>query len=141
MVFGVNKKKADNAKYKLSILTIVTIAGGFNTETIKENICTIGENHGTVGHAMLKYKSGGLILLSAGHWIELSNLNTNIDNLEEVAMKNYALDEECMNEIKEIKSLEKEEERGERIQKMANRFVQQTAACNYSSSSYFKSKK
>ncbi len=41
-------------------------------------------------------------------------------------MKNYAED---MNEIKQIKSLEKEKERGERIQKMASLFVQQTAAC------------
>ena len=136
VVFGVNKEKADNAEYNLSILTIVTKAGGFDTETQKEHGWTIGENHGTVGHAMLKYKSGGLMLLSAGHWIELSNLNTNIEDLEEVAMKNYAMDVECMNEIKEIKSLEREEERGERIQKMANRFVQQTAPCNYQSSSF-----
>ena len=138
VVFGVNKEEAYNAEYNLSILTIVTKAGGFDTESQKENGWTIGEKNGTVGHAMLKYKSGGLMLLSAGHWIELSNLNANIDNLEEVAMKNYAMDEECMNEIKQIKSLERAEEKGERIQKMANRFVQQTAACNYKSSNYQK---
>ena len=30
-----------------------------------------------------------MIILSAGHWIELSNLNVNVENLEKVANLNY----------------------------------------------------
>lgn len=97
---------------------------------------------GTVGHALLKYKTGGILLLSAGHWIELSNLNVEINNLEEVAMKNYGSQNEYMQEINEIKQMDfsNVQEKKEKMNKIASKFVQQTAACNYSSFSNAPSK-
>jgi len=134
VVFGVNSQKADNQIYSLSILTIMTNTTGFQMDEKNENLWSIEDKKGTVGHALLKYKTGGILLLSAGHWIELSNLNVNIDNLEQVAMKNYGTNNEYLNELKEIRgSSSNESEKKERVQRMANKFVQQTAACNYSS--------
>ena len=133
VVFGINKKNADNQNYNLSVLTIVTKTSG-DGGNLNEYGWTIEDKTGTVGHALLKYKSGGILILSAGHWIELSNLNVNVDNLAEVAMKNYGADNEYMQEINEIKSMKDESQRETKLNRMANMFVQQTAACNYSSS-------
>ena len=71
----------------------------------------------------MKYKTGGLLLLSAGHWIELSNLNVDIRNLEYVAMKNYGSLNEYMEDIEAIKSTQNQQEKEFKIQKMANQFV------------------
>lgn len=138
VVFGVNKKNADNQNYKLSVLTIVTKTSGCGVDSNNEYAWTIEDKTGTVGHALLKYKTGGILILSAGHWIELSNLNVNVENLAEVAMKNYGADNEYMQEINEIKSMKDESQKEVKLNRMANMFVQQTAACNYSSKVYTK---
>ena len=141
IVFGVDKKEADNQIYTLSVLTIVTKTCGFDVNSKKEYAWDIENKTGAVGHALLKYKTGGILLLSAGHWISLSNLSVNIDNLEGVAMRNYGENNEYLKEIDEIKKTENEGEKKEKMNKMANRFVQQTAACNYSSNFFSKNKK
>ena len=138
VVFGINKKNADNQKFNLSVLTIVTKTSGSGVDSNNEYGWTIEDKTGTVGHALLKYKTGGILILSAGHWIELSNLNVNVDNLAEVAMKNYGADNEYMQEINDIKCMKDESQREMKLNKMANMFVQQTAACNYSANVYSK---
>ena len=141
VVFGVDKKNADNQIYTLSVLTIVTNTSGFDVNSKKEYTWDIDNKSGTVGHALLKYKTGGILLLSAGHWIELSNLNVNIENLEGVAMRNYGENNEYLKEINEIKKTENEGEKKEKMNKIASKFVQQTAPCNYSSNLFSKNKK
>ena len=133
VVVGINKNNADNKFYTLSILTIITKTGEFKIDKQKDNSWSIGEKTGTIGHALLKFKSGGLLLISAGHWIELANLNVNINNLETAAKTNYGENNEYMEEINQIKCVSDKKEKEFRMNKMANRFVQQTAACNYSS--------
>lgn len=41
-----------------------------------ENQCQIGDYKGAAGHVLLKYKSGGHLLTSMGHWIELMKIDT-----------------------------------------------------------------
>jgi hypothetical protein len=55
-----------------------------------------------VGHAILKYKNNGIILVSSGHWIELSDLNTSIEKLETVATEMWG--DKYSAQIYELKS-------------------------------------
>lgn len=38
--------------------------------------CKIGDLVGSAGHCLLTYKSGGHILTSMGHWVELMKIDT-----------------------------------------------------------------
>lgn len=134
VVFGLNKNCSfENDTYKLSILTVVTKTVGYEVQKEGINNAKIIENEGPIGHAILRYNSGGILLVSAGHWIELSNLNVNMDNLEKAAVGNYGEKNEYMKEIGEIKVMKDENLRKTKMNSLAKKFVQQTAACNYSS--------
>ena len=133
IVIGINTKNIDNQIYKLSILTIVAQTDGYVIDPMSENTWTIGEKTGYIGHALLKYKSGGLLLVSSAHWIELSNLNVNIEKLEKVALINYGSDNDFYNEIEGIKQFSNEKQKEEKINMLAQKFIQQTAPCNYAS--------
>ena len=132
IVLGIDTTKIENELYTVSVLTIVTNTDGYDINSKKEYSWTIDDETGPVGHVLLKYKTGGMLLLTAVHWIELSKLNVNIHNLEEVALKNYGENHGYLEKINEIKNTEDEGERQTKINKMACKFVQQTAACNYS---------
>eukprot|EP01090_Pellita_catalonica_P011039 TRINITY_DN2251_c0_g2_i3.p1 TRINITY_DN2251_c0_g2~~TRINITY_DN2251_c0_g2_i3.p1 ORF type:complete len:497 (+),score=112.13 TRINITY_DN2251_c0_g2_i3:121-1491(+) len=78
---------------------------------------------GTVGHAVLRYNSGGSIIISAGHWIELNKLETSIDKIEEVAAQ-YG-DEYCA-ELDFLKDPNVPmEEKKRKMAEMSKLFVQQ----------------
>ncbi len=44
---------------------------------------------GTACHVLLTYPSGGMILTSMGHWIELMKVDTSEKKLFEVAEQNF----------------------------------------------------
>jgi hypothetical protein len=44
-----------------------------------DQICKIGDLKGACGHCLLTYPSGGKLLTSSGHWIELVKLDVNAD--------------------------------------------------------------
>ena len=126
IVFGVDWKNVDNDQYDLEILTIAT-----STLVDSENLCEIKDvkRKGTVGHAMVKYKSGGLMLVSAGHWIELSHLNVNEDSMEKVSKEFGAL---YVNEFENIKkSNVSQEMKQQQYNAMASNWVQRNAPTNY----------
>lgn len=50
-----------------------------------EYISQVGEHVGSAGHVILKYPSGGLLLVSMGHWVELMKIDTSENKLFEVA--------------------------------------------------------
>lgn len=55
-----------------------------------ENLkCQIGEFSGPAGHVLIKYPSGGAILTSMTHWIELMKVDTSQQKLFEVAAREY----------------------------------------------------
>ena len=70
IAYDINWNKAKTEKYKLEVLTIATDMNGFNY-----NKCKIGKNEGAAGHVLLTYPSGGSILTSCGHWVELVKLD------------------------------------------------------------------
>lgn len=47
---------------------------------------------GTAGHILLTYSSGGHLLTSMGHWIELMKIDTSEHKLFEVAEKQYGVE-------------------------------------------------
>ena len=49
----------------------------------------IGDYKGTAGHVLLKYKSGGLLLTSMGHWIELLKIDTSDTTFFKVARETF----------------------------------------------------
>ena len=132
VVFGIQKAKADNKVYSVEILTIVTNTSGFDFNKKEENFGRIGEKKGPIGHAVLKYKSGGLLMVSSGHWIELKNLDVDIENFEKVAEMNYGKNNAYVEELRSMKNASTEEKR-QKVQMFSAQFVQQTTNCNYSS--------
>ena len=77
----------DTARYRFSLLTLCTAANGVPITNYKD--LTIGDDIGIVGHASLSYPSGGILLLSAGHWIELSNIKTSEESVMRAAEGMY----------------------------------------------------
>ncbi|GAM23805.1 hypothetical protein SAMD00019534_069800, partial [Acytostelium subglobosum LB1] len=89
--FTVNKADADNNIYELQVLTVMTKHDN-QPETAGHEVVTFNnEDHrGSVGHAILKYRateqtpgktlpSHGYLVVSAGHWIELTRLDTSAE--------------------------------------------------------------
>lgn len=72
ILFSVNKANIDETKYKLDILTINTT----NIPKFDEQVLNIDDHKGSAGHVLITYPSGGMILTSMGHWIELMKIDT-----------------------------------------------------------------
>jgi hypothetical protein len=127
IVISYNPEKVSD-QYKCSLLTYVTemSAEGYDYNGKDYSIDYKGKK-ANVGHALLEYPSGGIIIISAAHWVELCNIGVNMDNLKNVAKCEYgAMYDE------EINSIECEKEESVRVSKMnklANKFVQQTVSC------------
>ena len=69
-------------------LTVLTVTPTINPGTHK---CKIGNTEGAASHVLLKYKTGGHLLTSMGHWIELMKIDTSEKKLFEVAEKTYGV--------------------------------------------------
>lgn len=69
IVYGVDMQQADKNAYKLQVLTVVT-----SSSLEKYNVEVNGKK-GQAGHVLLTYKSGGHLLTSMGHWIELMKID------------------------------------------------------------------
>ena len=88
IVFGVDPAVSSKDLYTIDILTYATVSQGFSPIDDK-CLGLIGKKKGTVGHALVKFRSGGSMLLSAGHWIELSKIDVSLESLENVAANLY----------------------------------------------------
>jgi hypothetical protein len=49
----------------------------------------VGEYNGSAGHVLLTYPSGGMILTSMGHWVELMKIDTTAEKVFEVAEREF----------------------------------------------------
>jgi hypothetical protein len=47
----------------------------------------VGQYKGTAGHVLLKYRSGGMMLVSATHWMELTNVNADEADVAQVLLQ------------------------------------------------------
>lgn len=89
IVYCVNSKNLNHNVYKLQVLTVVT-----TIPAPKRHLSSkIGEFEGSAGHVLLKYPSGGMILTSMGHWVELMKIDTSEKKLFEVAENMYGASE------------------------------------------------
>eukprot|EP01113_Clastostelium_recurvatum_P022900 TRINITY_DN2740_c0_g1_i3.p1 TRINITY_DN2740_c0_g1~~TRINITY_DN2740_c0_g1_i3.p1 ORF type:complete len:374 (+),score=59.33 TRINITY_DN2740_c0_g1_i3:51-1172(+) len=116
--------------YGLDVLTVATRLGGTGLE--RGGRSHVGDFKGTVGHAVLSYPSGGKLLLSCGHWVELSRLDVSVESVLKTASKTWgeAYSEQISTELKSASS---SEDRERVVQMYAQRMVQQTSPCAYSS--------
>ena len=84
IVYSVNQKRKQTDLYDLKVLTVAA------KDNVSKNLkCVIGETEGTAGHVLLSYKSGGKILTSMGHWVELMRIDTSQKKLFDLAEFQY----------------------------------------------------
>lgn len=103
----------------------------YNTQILTR--CVNSTDQDACGHVMLTYPTGGILLVSAGHWIELSSLN----GATEEAVLNMcsaqmgaAKAEQMMNELNNSATAY---EREQVVQTNAQQIVWSSAPCKYSS--------
>ena len=82
----------------------MTIAHLKKLPSNKNYLSKIGEKVGTAGHVLLTYKSGGHILTSMGHWIELMKIDASEKKLFELAQEEFGAEmaEEMQNEYNQF---------------------------------------
>jgi len=141
IAYTVDPAKADgHDRYKVKVLTIVTEMSGVNLDKAVPSgmRCEIGAKYGSAGHVALTYPSGGTLLTSAGHWLELVNLDVSVDNLRAAYRKEYgeAVAERMMVDLSsEGDTFEMQQEK---VQSYAKNLVQKSAPCSKRvSSKYF----
>lgn len=120
------------APYTLQILTVLTKADGCKPNITSDDceLATIREHKGYAGHSLLSYHTGGNLLLSSCHWVELSHLSTT----EEDVFKAFAANQGAayaQERDREYRSVPMEQ-RAEKLQSFAREMVQKSAPCRYS---------
>lgn len=76
VAFTIDVAKADTPAYQWELLTLAHDLHGLDAVALAgENVLRLKDKEGIVGHAMVRYKSGGKILVSCGHWIELNSFD------------------------------------------------------------------
>merc|ERR1712118_642817 len=77
----------------LKVLTVVTNTSDGLPNLSEEMKCSIGEGKamkkGAAGHVTLTYPSGGQLVTSMGHWIELTRINTTVEEVLHAAEHNF----------------------------------------------------
>jgi hypothetical protein len=80
--FVVKHDRPATDEYQLQILTVVEAAAGYRGAIVE-----LGQYKGTAGHVLLKYRSGGMMLVSATHWMELTNVNADEADVAQVLLQ------------------------------------------------------
>merc|ERR1712060_1039891 len=75
--------------YSLEVLTVATRITGQALRLPADMVCEIGGERGTAGHVLLTFKSGGMLLTSAGHWCELERMDVTQERLLKTAKEQY----------------------------------------------------
>jgi len=133
IVFGLKEEKKTYSNYTLTLLTIATKT---DNRTLFSN-CEIAAQRGSIGHVMLTYKSGGCMLLSAGHWIEMTKFDVDQKNLENVVQDFGGEYVEQWNSINNNDNYNYDQ-KYEMNQRLANDMIQKSAPCGYSNNVNFK---
>jgi len=138
IVYSADKALADNSSYTMQVLTVVPAVGGFNIAAVPEQYKwtidatdKISQGTGVCGHVLLSYSSGGKILTSAGHWIELVKLDVSEENLMRCAQQEYG-DQYVMEMQQEMAQCRNATSRKAVVQQRAQRMVQSSAPMEYS---------
>lgn len=91
LVYSVDHRVPESTEaYKLEVLTIARAVTGFDlSDVAAELTCEAGGHQGVAGHVLVRYPSGGALLASAGHWIELVRLDVSEARLLETPQAQY----------------------------------------------------
>lgn len=112
--------------YDLKVLTIVSEFAGGAGQISDQMKCSVGsgnqQKRGTAGHVVLTYKSGGQLVTSMGHWIELSRIDTSLDAVMRAAAHNFGA-AEVDDFRREYNSLATDAARYECVQKRSKALV------------------
>jgi hypothetical protein len=120
IVFGVDQRKADTEAYRLEVLTVVTNA---SVDRSSPALYAVGDHQGTVGHAMLHYPSGGILLCSSGHWIELQRIDVSQEAFLSVVASQYGESARCQMEAE----INASPTPSAQLQKMSQDYVRQSS--------------
>lgn len=124
IVYCVNSKNLSHEIYKLQVLTVVSSIPAPS----KHLTSKIGSHEGSAGHVLLKYPSGGMILTSMGHWIELMKIDTSEKKLFEVAENMFGSAE--VGKMRQEYAQMGESEQRAYIETKGRDFVRNQAPCN-----------
>lgn len=131
IAFSVDWTKADCSAYNCQVLTVMTETNGQPVEClVPAQSCEVGGHRGWAGHVLLAYPSGGRLIASAGHWVELTRLNVNeADLLRAAASCGAAFSCEVQ---ASMSSCTNDADRQRTIQTYSSQIVQQSSPACYS---------
>lgn len=127
IVYTLNPERKRTTLYDIKLLTVVV---DHSSDLIGSHLlCTVGSGDnvrkGTAGHVALTYSSGGQLVTSNGHWIELTRVDTNLESVMRVAARNFG-GAEVESFQDELNCASNDSERMECTQKRAHKYVQQS---------------
>ena len=119
-----------NPAYSYDVLTIAT---KIDHRPVTEGRLSVDRHRGHAGHVLLTYNNAakGKILVSAGHWIELSQMGAETERVFSAMREQYGADYEQQLR-QEYESAGSEEARSSLVQKNCRQLVQSSAPCKYS---------
>jgi len=135
IAFSVDWRIADCRNYKCEVLTVMTETGIRGDAVVPHagQVCEVDNYKGWAGHVLLTYESGGRLLASAGHWMELSQFDVSEENfMQAAAAFGTRFNEEVQ---RSMASCSTRAERHASVQAYASQMIQQSAPCSYSVSS------
>merc|ERR1711988_425278 len=131
IAYTVDPAQTQHGMYKPEVLSVATDMSGFNLENglPVDMRCEVKNVYGAAGHVLLTYPSGGTMLVSAGHWLELMQLDVSVESLRTTAMKSWGREKtyEMMGKLDD-RSLTSEEH-STMLQKYAHDLVTSSAPC------------
>lgn len=128
ILYAVNPRREATDTYTLKVLTVVSSWGRESSaEPPTAMQSSVGSNElekkGFAGHVTLTYASGGQLVTSMGHWVELTHIDTSVKSVLRVAQHHYgeARAEEFQRELATKSS---DAERRECVQQISKQYVQ-----------------
>jgi len=128
IVYTVNPNRPQTDVYNLKVLTVVSELSSGEPSQLSNMKCSIGrggsdeERKGAAGHVVLTYRSGGQLVTSMGHWIELTRINTSLEAVLRTAARNFG-DEEVADFRREYAMQRSDSQRYECVQKRSKALV------------------
>jgi len=127
ILYTLNPRRKATQVYQVKVLTVVTKWRG--SEIPEAMKCEVqhgdARKRGVAGHVALSYPSGGQLITSMGHWIELTRINTSVESMMQVAARNFG-EEEIFKHRAELSSARNETERQQCVQKLSKQMIQKS---------------
>jgi len=127
IVYTVNPKRAATDAYTMKVLTVVSDLSSRVPEHMQ---CSVGEGdsvkRGAAAHVTLTYASGGQIITSMAHWIELTKIDTSVEAVMRTAAQEFGA-AEVQSFQDEMNCLATEADRYECLQKRSKQLISKSA--------------